>query len=124
MDGVGSSELVGVDVGEAEVADQIIVDQLGDRTDGVLDRYLGVGEVRVDAVDAVDAEAAEAGLGVASDVARLGVDRELAVGVADREGVALDAVREAKPNFVATTTRSRQSAIAAPTMRSLWPSTP
>jgi len=43
------------------------VDQLGDRADGVGERDLRVGEVRVVQVDLVGAELAQALLGVAAD---------------------------------------------------------
>ena len=107
------------------MADQPRGDELGDRADGVGERDLRVGEVRVVQVDGVDAEVAQALLGVAAHERRVGVDAQLTEREVDREAVHRGAVGDPEPELGgdhdAVAPRSRS---ARPTSRSLWPSGP
>jgi hypothetical protein len=60
---------------------------------------LGIGEVEVVEIDVVGPEPPQAGLGVAPDVARFGVDGQLPEGVTDRESVGLCAFGDPQPEL-------------------------
>lgn len=96
VDRVGPAQLVGRDVGQAQVAHQAVLHEVRDGADGVLQRDLRVGEVRVVQVDHVGAQVAQRLLGVPAYVAGLGVHGELAEGVRHREAVALGALGDAE----------------------------
>jgi hypothetical protein len=59
VDGVGSAEFVGGDLGEPDVADLAGLDEFGHRADGLLDGNLGIGTVEIVEIDRLHAEAAE-----------------------------------------------------------------
>jgi len=56
VDGVGAADGVDPGLGQADVADLALGDQLGQRPDGVLDRRVRVDPVLVVQVDAVGAQ--------------------------------------------------------------------
>ena len=81
VDGVGAADEVGAGLGEAEVFDFALPDEVFDGAGDVFDGDGGVGAVLVKEVDAVGAEAAEGGVGDGAD--RLGA----AVDAGGGEGV-------------------------------------
>ena len=96
-------------LGQPEVADLALRDELGHRADGLLDRRVGVDAVLVVEVDVVDAEAAAA-------TRRRPRARTPASPRMPRDGAVRR--RGRLPNFVARTTSSRRPAIARPTSSS------
>src|SRR6478672_11252722 len=73
MDGVGASDGVGPGFGQAEVPDLPVADEVGEGTDGVLDRCAWVDPVLVVEVDVVGAEALKRALDSDTDVGRAAV---------------------------------------------------
>ena len=82
--GVGAADRVGAGLGQADVADLALGDQLGQRADGVLDRGVRVDPVLVVQVDVVGAEPLQRALDRGADVGRAAVeDAGAAAGVRD-----------------------------------------
>ena len=94
--GVRASDRLDARLGEADVADLALRDQLGHGADGVLDRRVGVDAVLVVEVDVLDAETPQRSLACASHVRGRTVDR--AVG---RVGFELDAELGRQEDLVA-----------------------
>jgi hypothetical protein len=96
-------------LGQADVADLALGDQLGQRADGVLDRRVRVDAVLVVQVDVVGAQPAQRALDGGADVGGAAVEPTPggAAGVGD------------EPNLVASTTWSRRPLMARPTSSSL-----
>jgi hypothetical protein len=82
-------ELIGGYVRQSQMTDKAVLHQLRHRADSLLDRHDRIGQVQVVEVDAVCPQPGGACLGVATNQPGIGVDRELAGDVADRETVAL-----------------------------------
>ena len=72
--GVGATDRVGRGLGQADVQDLALADQLGQCADGVLDGRAGVDPVLVVEVDPVGAQALEGALDGGADVGRAAVD--------------------------------------------------
>ena len=108
VDGVGAADRLGAGLGQADVPDLALGDQLGQRADGLLDRRVRVDPVLVVEVDAVGAEPLQGALDGGADVRRAAVEHP-----------GPPPACETKPNFVASTTSSRRSLRARPTSSSL-----
>jgi hypothetical protein len=78
MDLVGSAHRLGRGLGQAEVLDLALLDELGHRADGLLDRHRVVDAVLVVEVDEVDAEPLERVLAGLAHVVGPAVDAEKA----------------------------------------------
>ena len=97
MHRVGSADRVGPGLGQADVADLALRDQLGEGADGVLDGRVRVDPVLVVQVDVVGAEPLQGPFDRGADVRRAAV-----------EVPGPPPAWETKPNFVARTTLSRR----------------
>jgi hypothetical protein len=85
VDGVGAADRVGPCLGQADVADLALGDQVGQGADGLLDGRVRVDPVLVVQVDVVGAEPLERALDRGADVGRTAVgDAGPAVGVGDQ----------------------------------------
>jgi hypothetical protein len=84
VDGVGAADGVHPRLGQADVADLALGDQLGQGADGVLDRGVGVDAVLVVQVDVVGAEPPQGAVDRGADVGRAAVEvAGAAAGVGD-----------------------------------------
>ena len=104
MNGVRPPQRGGRHLGQPEVADLALVDELGHRSDRVLDGRVRVHPVQVVEIDRLDTEATEAGLAGLPDV----------LGAARPPPRSSRAASRIFPNFVATITWSRRPGSTGP----------